>query len=104
MGATREEMVFGAKRLGYVGDRLDKDKEAFFNVAFNVTDNISSQAILRHNNYIFNRYLPALRHLPSTTPFLRASAMELLVPLFTPLVWCGRGIRTHDLPLRKRTL
>ena len=36
----------------------DKDKEALFNVAYNVTDNISSWAILRHNNYIFNRYLP----------------------------------------------
>ena len=35
-----------------------KDKEALFNVAYNVTDNISSWAILRHNNYIFNRYLP----------------------------------------------
>ena len=35
-----------------------KDKEALFNVAYNVTDNISSRAILRHNNYIFNRYLP----------------------------------------------
>ena len=30
----------------------DKDKEALFNVAYNVTDNISSRAILRHNNYI----------------------------------------------------
>ena len=36
----------------------DKDKEALFNVAYNVTDNISSRAILQHNNYIFNRYLP----------------------------------------------
>ena len=35
---------------------------------------------------------------------MRASARELLVPFFTPLVWCGHGIRTHDLPLRKRTL
>ena len=35
---------------------------------------------------------------------MRASARELLVPFFTPLVWCGCGIRTHDLPLRKRTL
>ena len=26
----------------------DKDKEALFNVAYNVTDNISSWAILRH--------------------------------------------------------
>ena len=38
-----------------------------------------------HNN-IFNRYLPALLYLPSTTPFVRASARELLVPFFTPLV------------------
>ena len=81
----------------------DKDKEALFNVAYNVTDNISSWAILRHNNYIFNRYLPVFISL-AQTPFMRASARELLVPFFTPLVWCGRGIRTHDLPLRKRTL
>ena len=82
-----------------------KDKEALFNVAYNVTDNISSPAILPHNN-IFNRYLPALlkKYLPSTTPFMRAPARELLVPFFTPLVWCVRGIRTHDLPFRKRTL
>ena len=45
----------------------DKDKEALFNVACNVSDNISSLAILRHNN-IFNRYLPALLYLPSPTP------------------------------------
>ena len=32
-----------------------KDKEALFNIPYNETDNISSQAILRHNN-IFNRY------------------------------------------------
>ena len=61
----------------------DKDKEAFFNVAYHVdlTDNISSRAILRHSN-ILNRYLPALLYLPSTTPFMRASARELLVPFF----------------------
>ena len=41
----------------------DKDKEALFNVAYNVTDNISSRAILRHSN-IFN----SLLYLPSTTP------------------------------------
>ena len=36
-----------------------KDKEALSNIAYNETDNISSRAaILRHNNYIFNRYLP----------------------------------------------
>ena len=57
----------------------DKDKEALFNIAYNVTDNISSRAILRHNKYIFNRYLPALLYLPSTTPFMQASARELLV-------------------------
>ena len=43
-----------------------KDKEALFNVAYDVTDNISPQAILRHN-YIFSRFLPALLYLPSTT-------------------------------------
>ena len=42
---------------------VNRDKEALYNV----TDNISSRAILRHNN-IFNRYLPALFYLPSTTP------------------------------------
>ena len=65
--------------------KLDKDKEAFFNVAYNVTDNNSSRVILRHNN-IFNRYLPDLLYPPSTAPFMRALAMELLVPFFTPLV------------------
>ena len=65
----------------------DKVKEALFNVAYNETDNISSQAILRLNN-MFNRFLPALLYLPSTSPFMRASSRELLVPLFTPLVWC----------------
>ena len=44
----------------------DKDNEALFSVAYNVTG-ISSRAILRHNN-IFNRYLPALLYLTSTTP------------------------------------
>ena len=33
----------------------DKDKETLFNVAYHVTDNISSWAILQHNSYIFNR-------------------------------------------------
>ena len=41
----------------FIFQRLDKDKEALLNVAYNVTDNISSRAILQHNN-IFNRYLP----------------------------------------------
>ena len=82
---------------------LDKDKDALFNVAYTVTDNISSRAILRHNN-ILNRYLPALFYLPSTIPFMRASARELIVPFLTPLVWRGPVIRTHDIPLRKRML
>ena len=47
-----------------------KDKEALLNVAYNVTGNISSRAILRHNN-IFNSYLQALLYLLSTTPFMR---------------------------------
>ena len=83
--------------------KVDKDKEALFNIAYNVTDNISSRATLRYKN-IFNRYLPALLYLPSTNPFMRESARELLFPFFTPLVWLGPGIRTHDLPLQKRTL
>ena len=29
------------------------------------------------------------RYLPSTTPYMRAPARELLVPCFTPSVWCG---------------
>ena len=35
---------------------------------------------------------------------MRASARELLVSFFTPLIWCGNGIRTNDHPLRKGTL
>ena len=53
---------------------FDKAKEALFNVAYNLTDNISSRAILQHNN-IFNRYLPALLYLPSTT-LLHASVSK----------------------------
>ena len=51
----------------------------------------------------FNRYLPALLFLPSTTPFTWASARKLLVPFFTPLDGVIM-IRTQDHPLRKRTL
>ena len=102
MGCLIQQTLGAWSNSGPLGK--DKGKVALFNFAYNVTDNISSQAILRHNNYIFNRYLPALLYLPSTTPFMRASARELLVPSFTPLVSCGRGIRTHDLPLRKQTL
>ena len=47
--------------------RCGKDKEALFNIAYNVTDNISSRAILRNYNN-FNRYCPVLLYLPSTTP------------------------------------
>ena len=42
-----------------VGILSDKDKVALFNVPYNVTDNISSQAILRHNN-IFKQILNCL--------------------------------------------
>ena len=45
---------------------------------------------MRHNKYP-NRYLPAFLYLPGTTLLLRASARELPVPFFTPLVWRGRG-------------
>ena len=82
---------------------LIKIKIKKLSVAYNVTDNISSWALLRHNNYIFNRYLPVFISLAQPL-FMRASARELLVPFFTPLVWCGCGIRTHNLLLRKRTL
>ena len=39
-----------------------KDKEVLFNVPYDETDNISSQAILRHSN-IFNRYIFVDGHL-----------------------------------------
>ena len=81
----------------------DNDKEALIIVAYNLTDNINSQAILRHNN-IFNRYLPALLYLPSTTSFYASVSKGAASTTFTPLVCCSRGIRTHDLPLLKRTL
>ena len=29
---------------------------------------------------------------------MQVSARELLEPFFTPLLWCGRWIRTRDLP------
>ena len=51
-------IVWYHKPYKNIGLYKDKDKEALFNVAYNVTDNISSWAILRHNIYIFNRYLP----------------------------------------------
>ena len=52
-----------------------------------------SGAIVRFSdNSSFNSYLPALLYLPNTTSFMRASARELLVPFFTPLVWCGRDL------------
>ena len=61
-------------------------KPYLFNVAYNVTDNISSRAILRHNNYIFNRYLPVFISLAQPL-FMRASARELLVPFLH--LWYG---------------
>ena len=61
---------------------LDKDKEALFNVAYNVTISISSRAILRQHN-IFNRYLPILLYLPSTTPFYTSVSKGA----FTPMVY-----------------
>ena len=49
-------LCMNVKHLGWcltISDSIcdnDKDKEALFNVTYNVTDNISSRAILRHNN------------------------------------------------------
>ena len=61
------------------------------------------RAFIATLQYLFNRYLPALLFLPSTTLFMLASARELLVPFL--LLWFGvAGIRTHDLPLQKWTL
>ena len=41
----------------------------------------------------------------STTEPLRShSSKGAASTIFTPLVWCRHGIRTHDLPLQKRTL
>ena len=62
-----------------------KDKEALFNVAYNETDNISSRAILLHNN-IFNRYLPALLYLPSTDPFCASVSMGAASTIFYTFV------------------
>ena len=79
----------------------DNDIEALLNVAYNVTENISSQAILRHNN-IFNRYLPALLYLPHKTPLYASVSKGAASTIFTSLVWCGHRIRTHNLPLLKK--
>ena len=57
-----------AHKKGYALIVVPKDKGALFNVTYNVTDIIKSQANLLHNN-ILNRYLHALLYLPSTTPF-----------------------------------
>ena len=38
------------------------------------------RAFIVTKQYLFNRYLPALLYLPSTTPFMQASAREPLVP------------------------
>ena len=54
-------------RGSYVYFVIYKDKESLFNITYNEIDNISSQTILQQN--IFNRYLPALLYLPSTTTF-----------------------------------
>ena len=82
----------------------DKDKEALFNVAYNEQTTLAHKLFCDITIISLTGYLPALLYLPSTTPFMRASARELLVPFFTPLVWCCPGIRNQDLPLRKRTL
>ena len=70
----------------YVYFVIYKDEESLFNITYNETDNISSQAILRHNN-IFNRYLPALLYLSSTTPFYgsvsKGAASTILTKLIT---------------------
>ena len=77
--------------IRYILYGIDKDKEALFNVSLSWNKQHKlCRAFIATLQYIFNRYLPALLYLPSTTPFMRASARELLVPFFSPLVWCGR--------------
>ena len=45
---------------------------------------------MRHNNiFLADTYLP-YSIFPAQPLFMRASAWELLVPFFTPLVWCDR--------------
>ena len=74
--------------LQFENHLIGKDKEASFSALFE-TDNISSVELLLRQNNILNRYLPALHYLASTTPYMRVSARELLVPSFTPLaqIW-----------------
>ena len=86
----------------------DKDIEALFNVAYNVTDNISSQANFCDIKIsLTDTYLPVLLYLPSTTPFMQASARELLVPFFMPPPFIMGGhiasplsVRTYVRPVR----
>ena len=65
------------------GNLRVKDKEALFNVAYNVSDNISSQAILRHSNYVLNTYLPYSIFLAQPLLCKRQLGSYLLVPFFT---------------------
>ena len=72
-------------------------EEALYNVAYFETGSISASSLT-------DTYVPALLYLPSTTPFVRASAKEPLVGYHIRL-WHGAAlIRTRDLPLRKRAL
>ena len=83
------------KPFSVTRDDKDTDKdEALFNVAYNVTDNISSQAILQHNT-IFNRYLPALLYLPSTTPFYASVSKGVANTIFN--LWYGRSCYLNPL-------
>ena len=60
---------------------IDKDKEALlFNIPYNVKENISSRAILRHN--ILNSYLPTLLYLPSTTTFYASVSKRAASTIF----------------------
>ena len=67
--------------------RQIKIKKPYLTSVIILTDNISSWAILRHNNQQILTFTLS----PSTTLLMRASARELLVPFLTPLVWRDRG-------------
>ena len=69
----------------FIGSEV-KD-EALFSVAWNRHQ--LCRAVYCGIAISYLSYFPKIKI--RTTPFMRASARELLVPFYTPLVWCGRG-------------
>ena len=72
----------------------DIDKEALFNVAYNVT-----QATLAHELFCdITIYLPALLYLPSTTPLYANVSKGATSTIFTPLVCAARDSNPRPPP------